>query len=121
MKNHLVWLIAIVIFVSTPVYSAEWLKGGSLHKATVQEWRQATYKNRLATSSDWFVSITRAQNPKLQMKLDKLNNEEWNATVKECSKQLEICVSEMASDEKSWSSNSLVATIASTCYIYMYL
>ncbi len=37
MKNHLLWIIAIVIFVSAPVYSAEWLKGGTLHKATVQE------------------------------------------------------------------------------------
>lgn len=29
-----------------------WFTGGTLHKSTVGEWRQATYANRLATSAD---------------------------------------------------------------------
>ena len=122
MKNYLVWLIVIgiVIFVSTPVYSDDELGGGTLHKATVQEWRQATYKNRFATSADWFVSITKAHNSKLQRKLDKLNNEQWLATIKECAKQLEICVSGVVNDEKVAKGSESVAEYASTCYITMY-
>ncbi len=120
MKNYLVWLIVIGVFVSTPVYSGEWYEGGTLHKATVQEWQQATYKNRLATSADWFFSITKAHNPELQRKLDKLNYEQWLATVKECSKQLEICVSDIVNDKKIAKSSERVAEYASMCYITMY-
>ncbi len=96
-------------------------EAGNLHKATVRTWRNSTYSNRWHTASDWFTAITRANNPELQRKLDKLNNEQWLATVQECSKQLEICVSEMASDEKLWGLDSLVAEIASICYISMYM
>ena len=98
-----------------------WVGGaGNLHKATVRKWRNSTYSNRWHTAGDWFIAITKAKNPELQKKLDKLNNEQWLATVQECSKQLEICVSEMTSDEKLWGLDSLVAEIASICYITMY-
>ena len=93
---------------------------GNLHKVTVRTWQLSSYSNRWRTAGDWFTAITRANNPELQKKLDKLNNEQWLATVQECSKQLEICVSEMASDEKLWGADSLVAEIASICYITMY-
>ena len=96
-------------------------EAGNLHKATVRTWRNSTYSNRWHTASDWFTAITRASNPELQRKLDKLNIEQWLATVQECSKQLEKCVSEITSDERLWVSDSLVAEIASTCYIHMYM
>jgi hypothetical protein len=94
---------------------------GNLHKATVGTWRNSTYSNRWHTASDWFIELTGASNPELQRKLDKLNIEQWLATVQEYSKQLEKCVSEITSDEKLWGSDSLVAKIASTCYIHMYM
>ena len=80
---YLVWLIVIGVFVSTPVYSGEWYEGGTLHKATVQEWQQATYENRLATSGDWFVSITKAHNPELKKKLDALPTSQYLSALKE--------------------------------------
>ena len=95
-------------------------EAGNLHKATVRKWRNSTYSNRWHTAGDWFIEITKAKNPELQKKLDKLNNEQWLATVQECSKQLEICVSEMTSDEELWGPDSPVAEIASICYITMY-
>ncbi len=99
----------------------EWAGGtGNLHKATVRTWRDSTHNNRWHTASDWFIEITKTKNPELQKKLDKLDNEQWLATVKECSKKLEICVSEMASDEKLWGPDTPVAEIASTCYLTMY-
>ncbi len=35
----------------------EWYSGGTLHKATIREWKAASYRNRLATCAD-FVSGT---------------------------------------------------------------
>ena len=39
------------------VPSSNWFSGGTLHKAKVSEWRNATYANRLATSAD-FIAAT---------------------------------------------------------------
>ncbi len=98
-----------------------WVGGfGNLHEATVRKWRNSTYNNRWHTAGDWFLEFTKAKNPEVQKKLDKLNNEQWLATVKEFSKQLEKCISEMTSDEKLWEPDSPVAEIASVCYITMY-
>lgn len=33
--------------------STQWFQGGNLHKATVAEWKNASYQNKLATSADW--------------------------------------------------------------------
>ena len=96
-------------------------EAGNLHKATVRTWRNSTYSNRWHTASDWFIAITKASNPELQRKLDKSNIEQWLATVQECSRQLEECISEIMSDEKLWGPDSLVAEIASACYIHMYM
>jgi hypothetical protein len=32
---------------------ANWFEGGTLHKATMEQWSRATYANRLATSADF--------------------------------------------------------------------
>ncbi len=37
----------------TPALSQSWYSGGTLHKATMREWSQASYKNKLATASDF--------------------------------------------------------------------
>ncbi len=120
MKKYLLLLIVIGIFVSTPTYSSEWYEGGTLHKATVQEWQQATYKNRLATSADWFVSITKSNNPELQEKLDALPTIQYLLTIKKFAIQLEKCVSDIVNDKKLARSDGLVAEYASMCYIAMY-
>ncbi len=33
--------------------SKKWFQGGNLHKATLAQWKSATYQNKLATASDW--------------------------------------------------------------------
>jgi len=35
----------------------EWYMNGTLHKATVKEWINATEENKLATTSDWVFSV----------------------------------------------------------------
>ena len=38
---------------SRDLSSTKWFQGGNLHKATVAEWKNASYQNKLATSADW--------------------------------------------------------------------
>ncbi len=35
--------------------SLKWLQGGNLHRATLAEWQNASYRNKLATASDWLA------------------------------------------------------------------
>jgi hypothetical protein len=39
-----------------------WYEGGTLHRASVNEWRRAEYRNKLATASDWIVATKNADN-----------------------------------------------------------
>jgi len=38
-----------------------WYEGGNLHQATLEEWRLASYENRLATCADFCVSLAAQQ------------------------------------------------------------
>lgn len=35
--------------------SKQWFQGGNLHTATITQWMNATYENKLATSADWLA------------------------------------------------------------------
>ncbi len=41
---------------STPATQTEWFQGGTLHKATLAQWRVATNANKLATAADWLAA-----------------------------------------------------------------
>lgn len=43
----------------------EWYADGTLHNATVLEWKKATYENKLATTADWLISV-----PQIRAKLE---------------------------------------------------
>jgi hypothetical protein len=52
-------LFLVAASVCAPAY-AQWYTGGTLHKATVQQWNDRGYEgynDKLATSSDWYVTI----------------------------------------------------------------
>ena len=51
------WFL-LVLFAAGISFGDEddWFKGGTLHKATVSEWRQASTENKLATVSDWLAA-----------------------------------------------------------------
>jgi len=36
----------------------QWFSGGTLHSATLEQWRLATSANRLATAADWLAATT---------------------------------------------------------------
>ena len=40
-----------------PVQSRAWYSGGTLHRATVADWRAASDRNRLATAADFATTI----------------------------------------------------------------
>lgn len=61
-----------------------WFSGGTLHKSTIREWRNATYSNRLATAAD-FISATQDVN------YGDLES------FKQMAMKLETCISETAS------------------------
>lgn len=39
-----------------------WYEGGTLHRASIKEWRSAKYRNKLATASDWVVATEKVDN-----------------------------------------------------------
>ena len=51
--------------------AVQWHKGGTLHQATVREWKAATYENKLATAADWITDIL-AKEGKKPRSMDKL-------------------------------------------------
>jgi hypothetical protein len=45
--------------------SSAWYQGGTLHNATIAEWRNATNENRLATSADMMAATLKSEGRKL--------------------------------------------------------
>jgi hypothetical protein len=81
----------------------EWTHGGTLHHATVAQWRVATAANRLATSAD-FVAST--QHPKSMEEL------------KYMAEQMETCISGATVDTNT--DNQKVTDIAAPCALLLW-
>ena len=90
---------------TTSYSSSLWFSGGTLHKSTVKEWRNASYSNRLATAAD-FVAAT--QN------VDYGNLDEF----KTWAKDLEICISEAVSGGDV--DDSKVSLISGMCTVFLF-
>ncbi len=91
----------------TPQPTSAWYAGGTLHKATWAEWKQATIENKMATAADW---ITNAYKP------------EWQtfAELRTLSTQLVICVDEVADTAiQAWGADSSVVDVVVSCIILM--
>jgi len=41
-----------------PPTDIPWYEGGTLHHATVRDWRNATHENKLATAGDWIAGLS---------------------------------------------------------------
>ena len=42
---------------SEPLTAPDWIDGGTLHNASLDEWREAGMRNRLATAADFVASL----------------------------------------------------------------
>jgi len=114
MKLTLFILILMAIFSSCAV-ADEWYAGGTLHQATVLQWKSASPDNRLATSADWFTLLTKRFNQSLQKEMDSLNNDQYLSFLKYNSRRLEQCVSQRAGSQYANGSGRIV-DYAVTCY-----
>jgi hypothetical protein len=118
------FLFVLLFAIPQPAFAGEWHEGGTLHTATVSRWNQSSYKNRLATSADWFVSITKKHNSSLQWKLDRLSNSQYLISLKAYSAKLENCASDVAyikpGENRIFNSNDKIVEIAFLCYLSMY-
>jgi len=60
MRRVFIFSVLIVLLlanVSIVTAGSKWYSGGTLHKATVWRWKNATYTNKLATAADWCMNI----------------------------------------------------------------
>lgn len=50
-------ILMIIMLMVAMSSASEWWEGGTLHGASVKEWKQATYSNKMATSADWILTL----------------------------------------------------------------
>lgn len=100
----------------TPINSSEqnnpvsnndtsWMSGGTLHKATMREWEQATYANRLATAADFIAATQNVDYGNL-------------GQFKQMATQLEACISKAG--EGGSADNEQVVVISSYCLTLLF-
>ena len=70
----------------SPAKPMKWFQGGTLHRSTLEEWRRAPHRNRLATAADFAVVILKNSGTVVSS-TDQLRIPAG---------QIEICISEVA-------------------------
>ena len=128
MNKRATFSFLFILLVTIPQFASagKWYEGGTLQSANINKWNQSSYKNRLATSADLFVSITKKHNSSLQRKLDRLSNSQYLSLLKAFSVQLEKCASDIAIANikpgvpRVFKSNDKIVEVAFMCYLSMY-
>lgn len=95
---------------TTKSSSDEWYVGGTLHKATISEWKNATEKNKLATCADFAANIK------------KMNNKSYNsdvASMKKDATQLMNCIDEAVKGYAAENANMKINEVAVSCAILL--
>lgn len=100
-----------LIFVMSPLLATagKWYQGGTLHRASVNEWNNASYSNKLATASDW--ASTR---PTIKAKV---RNSGDIDTLRPYATELVECIDNAAAGKGY--SNMRVSELAASCMILM--
>jgi hypothetical protein len=87
---------------------SEWYQGGTLHRATVREWREADYMNRLATAADWAATL-----------LEKTGNKPASTdALKPFAIDLEACVTTTVAS--GYADGQSVSEVAAACWILLH-
>ena len=90
--------------------SDEWYAGGTLHQATISEWKNATEKNKLATCADFVANVK------------KMNNESYNGdlvSMKKDATQMMTCIDEAVKGDAAENANMKINEVAATCAILL--
>lgn len=82
-----------------------WFSGGTLHQSTLGEWRNATYRNRLATSADFVASTQDVDYSDL-------------SSFRKMASDLEACISTTAEDGTLDSERTV--SISSMCTVMLF-
>jgi Domain of unknown function (DUF4190) len=86
----------------------EWYEGGTLHRATVKEWREATYTDRLATAADWALTM-----------LEKSGNKPASTdALKPFAVDLEACVTTTATGGNA--EGQRASEVAAMCWVLLH-
>lgn len=59
MKKAIYSLLLVILLLATcaSVNAKEWYEGGTLHDATIAQWKRASQSNKLATCADWLSAL----------------------------------------------------------------
>lgn len=96
-------LLAMICFIAT-AQAKSWYEGGTLHKATVKQFRAAEYENARATAAEWLAATISDK------EISKLNELNW----KHASENLVDCIVKATDDEEAVQ-NSAATDIALVC------
>lgn len=102
-------LLAIPLIV---LAQQAWYEGGTLHHATVKDWRNATDHNRLATSADLFVTFAKA----IESKDLDVPSALYLTIAKLYAQGLRDCIHEIAKGPKI-SATEKIMSLAKICYV----
>ena len=50
-------LVFAVLVLCAPACAKEWYEGGTLHNATIAQWKRASRQNKIATCADWLSAL----------------------------------------------------------------
>ncbi|WP_143594736.1 hypothetical protein [Thioclava sp. DLFJ5-1] len=102
------WLVAILVvtFFATPAL-AEWYEGGTLHNASLAQWKAGSYSDKLATAGDWSVTILG------EAKVRKIGF----SGVKVIANEIVNCVDEVAKENSI--SSQRASEMAAACFIML--
>ncbi len=106
-----IFVLMAVLFTPSILVSADnsWYEGGALHRATVSQWNEASYANKLATAADWAMV-----RPKIK---DKVEQSRDMKTLKPFAIELVKCVDEAAAGKGY--DHMKVSELAAGCMILM--
>ena len=81
----------------------KWYVGGTIHKGTIAQWKEASDRNKLATCGDW---VAVGNNPVSDMALLKMRAD-----------SLKRCVDQIADGQDEKSDEDAISEIATICIL----
>jgi len=106
----LFWIILVIVLTtggddnssSKQTANQEWYSGGTLHQATIDDWKTASDKNKLATSADMMAVVDNT------VSMDELRAR---------AESLKDCIDEATDIDETVVDDSLVSEIGALCII----
>lgn len=115
LMNWILFFMILCVIPCSGLSAEEWDKGGNLHNASVRRWVKASEANRLATSADWFLAMTKKSNPDLQKEMKAMDKSDYAAVFQYYATRLERCVSEKI-EKKTVRAEDPISDYAEKCY-----